>query len=160
MARRTAGSNGASWPMMDRHRISFNSKSSIRSYSVKSIQRQARQEPRSPMETLDILLIASLAAWTAGKSRPTSMPIMDPTFLFVNWHLGQNETLQLHVSINCSSRLQQSQQVGFPNTGTPTRSVGGWIYDRIGKNDIWESPTPQSRNENCKLDRSWRGTLP
>src|SRR6516225_4779660 len=37
MARRTVGGNGASTPFTLRHRISFNSKSSTRSYSLKSI---------------------------------------------------------------------------------------------------------------------------
>ena len=37
MARRTAGGCGASLPITACHRISFNSKSSILSYSLKSI---------------------------------------------------------------------------------------------------------------------------
>ncbi len=37
IARRTAGGTGASFPLIDRQRISLSSKSSIRSYSSKSI---------------------------------------------------------------------------------------------------------------------------
>jgi hypothetical protein len=37
IARRTAGGSGASTPFTARHRISFSSKSSMRSYSLKSI---------------------------------------------------------------------------------------------------------------------------
>ena len=36
MARRTAGGSGASAPLIERQRISFSSKSLIRSYSLKS----------------------------------------------------------------------------------------------------------------------------